>query len=383
MKKIFICNLFKYYTTRCVWHGFEKLGYKVILKDYESPEDKFTDPELEDRLSKDILSMDPEFVFTVNYNPIVSRACYKSNVKYVAWTYDTPMDLPGTDTMELPTNHIFIFDHGEYQKYRNMGFETVYYLPLASVFHERFTPSVREDYLFDVSLIGNLYKATYPLLKDRLDKYYIGFLDGIMSAQRGIYGSYFILDLLRERKEEVKSINEKTGIKLSPEQISYSLAAYMTYLDRLSLMAMMSKRFNTALFTEGMDIKEKDVMKSLHVLPKVDYYKEMPGAFRKTKINLNPPFRAVWSAIPQRALDIMSSGGFLLSGYTAELAYYFKNDEELVLYDSVEDAVVKAQFYLKHDDIRERIKMAGYEKVKSEFRYEDRLTAIIETVVKQ
>lgn len=383
MKKIFICNLFKYYTTRCVWQGFEKLGYKVILRDYESPDDKFNDPRLEEKLSRDIKNVDPAFVFTVNYNPIVSRACYKSNVKYAAWTYDTPMDLPGTETMELQTNHIFIFDHGEYQKYRNIGLDTVYYLPLASMFYESYIPSAGDNYLYDVSLIGNLYKATYPILKDKLDKYHLGFLEGIMTAQRGIYGSYFVLDLLRERKEEVENINKKIGLKLSPEQISYSLAAYITYLDRLSLMAMMSRRFYTALFTRAMDEREKEVMKSLHVLPQVDYYKEMPDVFRKTRINLNPPFRAVWSAIPQRALDIMSSGGFLLSGFTAELDYYFRKDVELVLYDSVEDAVAKAQFYLKHDDIREKIKMAGYEKVRKEFRYEDRLTIIIETLEKR
>ena len=381
MKKIFICNLFKYYTMGAVWHGFEKLGHHVVMNSYNSPEDKFRDDKLEETLSKDIMKADPEFVFTVNYSPIVSRACYRSNVKYVAWTYDTPMDLPGTDSMELSTNHIFIFDHGEYLKYKNLGFDTVYYLPLASGFCECCGQSKKDDYLYDVSLVGNLYKATYPLIKERLDDYYTGFFDGIMTAQRGIYGSYFVLDLLKERKEEVDRINNKIGLKLSPEQISYSIAAYMTYLDRLSLMAMMSKRFNTALFTGGMDEKEIEIMKDLKVLPQVDYYKEMPDVFRKTRINLNPPFRAVWSAIPQRALDIMSSGGFLLSGYTEELQYYFENGRELVLYDSVEDAVAKAQFYLKHDDQREKIRIAGFEKVKSEFRYEDRLKTIIETVV--
>ncbi|OON86125.1 hypothetical protein BXO88_08725 [Oribacterium sp. C9] len=381
MKKIFICNLFKYYTTECVWKGFEKLGCRVVLKDYASPKDKFRDSELESRLSKDIKNVDPEFVFTVNYNPIVSRACYKSNVKYVAWTYDTPMDLPDTDTMDNPTNHIFIFDHGEYMKYRKLGLNTVYYLPLASGFSETFSYHVSDGYLYDVSLVGNLYKATFPFLKEKLDEYHTGFLEGVMTAQRGIYGSYFVLDLLKERQKEVKDIQEITGLNISAEQISYSLAAYMTYLDRLSLMAMFSKRFSTTLFTGGMDDREKEIMKELKVQPKVDYYKEMPEVFRRSRINLNPPFRAVWSAMPQRALDIMSSGGFLLSGYTVELDHYFKNGEELVLYDSIEDAVAKAQFYLQHEELREKIKMAGYEKVKEQFRYEDRLKSIIDTVV--
>jgi len=122
------------------------------------------------------------------------------------------------------------------------------------------------------------------------------------------------------------------------------------------------------------------MMTKLTVLPKMDYYKEMPLFFRMSKINLNPPFRAVWSAIPQRALDIMSSGGFLLSGYTEELSYYFENSKELVLYDSIEDAVAKADFYLKHDDLRLKIQTSGTEKVRKDFTYIDRIYKIINTV---
>ena len=106
----------------------------------------------------------------------------------------------------------------------------------------------------------------------------------------------------------------------------------------------------------------------------------MPCFFRVSKINLNPPFRAVWSAIPQRALDIMSSGGFLLSGYTEELSYYFENGRELVLYDSIEDAAAKAEFYLKHDDLRDKIRTAGTEKVRKDFTYTDRIQKIINTI---
>ena len=112
----------------------------------------------------------------------------------------------------------------------------------------------------------------------------------------------------------------------------------------------------------------------------MDYYKEMPHFFRISKINLNPPFREVWSAIPQRALDIMSSGRFLLSGYTEELSYYFENGKELVLYDSIEDAVAKVNFYLKHDDLRTKIITAGTEKVRKDFTYIDRINIIINTV---
>lgn len=151
-------------------------------------------------------------------------------------------------------------------------------------------------------------------------------------------------------------------------------------MDRLSLLSILSTRFNTALVTSSITEYEKNIMPKLTVLPKMDYNKEMPCFFRVSKINLNPPFRAVWSAIPQRALDIMSSGGFLLSGYTEELSYYFENGRELVLYDSIEDAAAKAEFYLKHDDLRDKIRTAGTEKVRKDFTYTDRIQKIINTI---
>lgn len=377
MKKVLICNICKYYTVKSIAKNFAELGFKVTVKNYFTPNDKYHDEKLEEMLSRDFVSEAPDFVFTVNYSPIVSRVCFEKRIKYAAWTYDTPMDLSGTETMDNDTNYIFIFDYGEYEKYKNLGFETVHYLPLASEFSKTVKLANEGDYLYDVSLIGNLYKSTYPYLKEKLGDYNIGYIDGVMTAQREIYGNYFVLEMLKERKEEVDSINKETGLKLTPEQLSYSFAAYMTYLDRLSMLALMSKRYNTALVTGSITKEERKMMPELTVLPKMDYYTEMPHLFEKTKINLNPPFRAVWSAIPQRALDIMSSGGFLLSGYTAELAAYFKNEKELVLYDSVEDAVAKAGFYLKHDELREKIRISGFEKVKNEFRYDDRLSTMI------
>lgn len=171
-----------------------------------------------------------------------------------------------------------------------------------------------------------------------------------------------------------------TGFDLLPEQLSYSLASYITYLDRLSILAIMSKMFSTALVTEKLLQEERKLMPKLTILKKMNYYGEMPDFFRNTKINLNPPFRAVWSAIPQRALDIMSSGGFLMSGYTEELAYYFENGKELILYDSIEDAFAKADYYIKNDDLRKGIKKAGCQKTNKYFNYESRIKEILEVV---
>ena len=51
----------------------------------------------------------------------------------------------------------------------------------------------------------------------------------------------------------------------------------------------------------------------------------------------------------------MGSGGFLLSNYQPELAEYFVPDRDVILYESIPDALAKADFYLAHEDARHSV----------------------------
>lgn len=186
------------YTIKDIVKIFEKFGYKVTEKNYYHIEDISDDEKLEMIVKSDVNSQDYDFVFTVNYSPVVSKVCYKNNCRYVSWTYDTPMNLFSKETLDNPNNYIFIFDKGEYRKYKGEGFDTVYYLPLASGFAMESVKSVA--YRYDISFLGNLYRSTYPTIKEKLDKYHTGFLEGIISAQRDVYGNFFVLDVLKEQK---------------------------------------------------------------------------------------------------------------------------------------------------------------------------------------
>ena len=112
----------------------------------------------------------------------------------------------------------------------------------------------------------------------------------------------------------------------------------------------------------------------------VNYQFEMPKVFKSTAINLNISLRCIVTGIPQRCLDIMASHAFLLSNYQPELAEYFNEGEEIAMYSSMEEAVDKCDYYLKHPDIRKKIAAMGYKKVKKEFRFEERLREIFDKV---
>ena len=67
-----------------------------------------------------------------------------------------------------------------------------------------------------------------------------------------------------------------------------------------------------------------------------------------------------------------------MSNYQPELAEYFNNEEDCVMYSSLEEAFEKAEFYIKHDDLRKEISKKGNKKVQAYFDYPSRIENMLE-----
>ena len=76
----------------------------------------------------------------------------------------------------------------------------------------------------------------------------------------------------------------------------------------------------------------------------------------------------------------MGAGGFLLTNYQIELGDFFENGKDLVYYESTDDMLQKADYYLNHEEERKAIAQSGYEKVKKYHSYEQRVEKILEVI---
>ena len=119
-------------------------------------------------------------------------------------------------------------------------------------------------------------------------------------------------------------------------------------------------------------------MKNVEYMGTCNYLSEMPKVFKASDINLNITLKILQTGIPLRALDILGCGGFLLSNYQEELAENFENEKEIVLYESIEDAYAKADFYIRHPDLRKQIAQNGHKKAVEQFNYKTQLTKLFE-----
>ena len=76
-------------------------------------------------------------------------------------------------------------------------------------------------------------------------------------------------------------------------------------------------------------------------------------------------------------MDVLGSGGFLITTYQDEIAEYFKEDKDLVIVRSPEEFIEKAAYYLEHDDERKEIAQSGQEKVFEKFAYTKLLPEVL------
>lgn len=390
MKKALICNLFIPYTVNAVKRAFKDLGIGFEEKKYYTPEDLYGDERIVSMVEKDIRSVRPDFVFTVNYWPPVGEACHRTGTTYISWSYDSPQNLPSTKTMEYETNHIFMFDKAEVEAYMDKGIKTVSHALLATdtEHFDRLLSKRGMERDIDISFLGSLYESTLPMLMGPADDYERGFIEGVVRSTQSIYGYFLPDDAITD--ELIDSLNrtyaKKATVKdvpvINKEQLLYAIATHVTRTDRLTLLKFMSPGRNTYLYTGEKEAGDemKTFLKDVKIEKSVDYDTGMPEVFRRSKINLCPILRIIRTGIPLRALDIMGCRGFLLSSFQGEIAEHFENGKECVLYTGLEEAMYYADYYLKHDDERERIAMAGYEKVKRDFTYKERIKEMLEVL---
>lgn len=364
---------------------FHKKGIRFQTFQYYLA-DKNKDDKFKNLFSTELKNNHFDAVFSVNYFPLVAEICHEQSVLYISWSYDNPLNVHNIEeTLGYPTNRVYLFDRLQAKKYQDAGFEHIYHLPLA-VNTERLDgikPYGKTKCCpGDISFVGNLYSSTLSLYTSQMNEYQKGYIEGICKVQQQIYGYYLIDEMLTDEfmssiQKQYKTVKPDTGFVLPKEALSYAMAADVTRKERLTLLSLLANHHEVMLYSR----EECEFLKNVTYCGTCDYFTEMPLVFKSSKINLNITLKCLQSGIPLRALDIMGCGGFLLSNYQEELAEYFAPEQDLVLYDSITDAYEKADFYLKHDELREKIAKNGYQIVKDKFDYEKRLKILLQELI--
>lgn len=369
------------YTRPDIEAYFQESGipYRLVTYQFNSMhEDSF----FSSRFSRFLKEDSYDAVFSVNYFPLVAEACHANNIKYLSWCYDNPLDLMNIErTLGLSTNYVFVFDKQQAKGYREQGFTNVYHLPLAvntkRLDKIHLTVSEYERYHSEISFVGKLYESQLPAYLSIMDDYCKGYVDAACEAQLKLYGYYLIDDLLSDAfmkriNEHILSLRPDTSFQLPKEALSYAMAAQVTRKERLLLLKLLSSHYQVKLYSR----EQNPLLNSVKYMGSCGYFHEMPRIFMASDINLNITLKISKTGIPLRVLDILGSGGFLISNWQEELFENFENENDIVLYENIEDAYAKCDFYLRNPQLRKRIAENGYQRVKEKFNYHNQFAIL-------
>lgn len=105
---------------------------------------------------------------------------------------------------------------------------------------------------------------------------------------------------------------------------------------------------------------------------------QMVAMFNRSKVNLNlnNSCDAKFKQIKGRNFEVPACGGFLLTGKAENLGEYYEYGKEIVTFDSTKDLIDKTKYYLAHDEEREQIALAGYERTMRDHTYSQRFDDI-------
>jgi len=104
------------------------------------------------------------------------------------------------------------------------------------------------------------------------------------------------------------------------------------------------------------------------------------NSLREIRDTVSTMLRRQRPQIKGRNFEIPGTGGFLLTGNAEQLEEYYASGKEIEVFRDLDELVDKARFYLTHEEERERIRRAGYERTLREHTYEHRINEILRIV---
>lgn len=369
--------------------ALHSLGHEVYVTQLSDKAKGTEDEVFIESLKKIIKENHSELVFSMNYYGSISIACEEMHCPYISWIYDNPQLYVYDKTVINEYNYVFSFDSHMVSLLRSRGVEQIYYIPLAAnvkrLTADKLTDELYGKYNCEVAFVGSLYneKGDYysRLLAKAKEPYLQGYLEGILAAQKHVYGYNFMAECLTPdivsviRKYMPYTPGDKDFVKEEEVYADIYLSKKLATINRVELLYMLGNFFDVHFYT----FQQTPITNVKHC-GTIRYFEEMPVLFRIAKINLNASMRSIKNGIPLRAMDILGCGGFLLSNFQEDFLRHFDEGVHFVSYSSLEEAVDKCRFYLTHEEERKKIMENALTIMKREHTFEVRIPQMLDIV---
>lgn len=344
-------------------------------------------PEEFTKLERFILERHYDCLISYLFVPEISNMCQEHHLIYIGWIYDSPLVSLFHPAARNPCNYLFVFDRAEYEHMRPFGIPHLYYQPMGVNLSRTgaldITPEDEERFSCDISFIGSLYEDnsyngfihSFPEnIAAELKLYLVKNLCNWHSVKPWPRVSKKTEDFMIQRfhanawKRETMELDLYLGLLL--------LSRKLAEMDRITVLNTLARHYTVDLYTRSNCAN----LQNVRTHPGVNYNTEMNKIFYLSRINLNITLPSIETGLPQRILDIMGCGGFVLTNYQEEIEEYFAIGQDIEVFRDLDELMEKTAYYLSHEENRLRIAINGYQKIREHFSYTRQLQHMIQTV---
>lgn len=389
MKILYVYGMSK---AKDIVYTLQKLGYEVEEYPRVQNNSVLNDEEIE-ALTEYIEKHQITHVMSIHLIYNISVAAYRAGIKYVSVIWDAPYVKIYSPFGKLQNCWFSVFDRLDCQRFLDAGIPHVLYQKLAVnkddviEWNKKTQKKWSGQYINDVCFVGNLYeKNLYDDYAKEIPANLQGYFESIFEEAafcwdgvNRIYGK-----TSREILEYIKMVspNFKITNRLDISDVEYFERLYLVRkianIERIAILNTISEMYSTTLYTNS--TVDMEILGKVKVMPPVAAGEAASYIYAGSKINLNISLKGIEGGTPQRIMDVMGAGGFMLTNYCEETSELFKEDEEIVMFKTPEELVEKIDYYLTHDKERERIAKAGKEKVLNCYTYENKLVELLEWI---
>lgn len=335
-----------------------------------------------------------ECAITYNFIETISQACMEADVPYLSWVYDNPQQELYSKYAHYPCNYIFVFDKQQQKRLKQTGIKNVYHMPLA-IYGDKVERALQQgekyagQYEAEIAFVGQLYRIeSLERIMEQADS-------NVQAAmEESIAGCFLnwnqqtkmngmMSDSCVQYLSQVDGHKVLTQCPYVSEQYYYEAAVLGRILanrERVAILNELSKQYDVRFYT--FDSEVKGLRKKVRVCPGAKYDMEVSHVYQQSRINLNITLHCIETGISQRVFDVMAAGGFLLSNYQEELEELFVPGEDLVLYHNMEELRYYVEYYLTHEEERQRIARNGQRKVLKYHDFQNRMSRVLDIVKK-
>lgn len=327
--------------------------------------------------------------------------------------YDWAMAVNLMESFKLLNHSAKIFDYTKYM-YRTKKFnlynrflDRVLYLKISNDINYALLNEVKKEH-FDILVVlkgVHISRNTLSELKNRI-KYIVNWnpddFFNPLNSSRQLLDCFNIYDCIFSPREHLFEEYRKFGAKnikllnwyyLPKYEINGSIdkSEYSLYESSIVFIGTWSKRRekilttlmnfeNVKIFGNGWNKASSNFQKKINCNQPV-FADEMSKIMFLSKININILTIENRDTTNLRNFEIPAFKGFQIAEETSAIKKIFKNNEEIVLYNSPDELAEKCQYYLKNVEAYDKIKKQGYETiVNGKNTILDRAYEIIETI---